>query len=353
MGAMRTCVGAGVVALVVGVVGCERGPAEVGAPGARVVPARVIPVPTTVSPELQRAIAAPAGKVPDAKSAEEWRALQREQDEAGAREARALAAQVGVTVKATTVGGVKAFLVEPSEVASWNRRRLLVHLHGGAYVFGSGEAGTREAIVAASYGRIPVLSVDYRMPQEHPFPAALDDAVAVWKAVLQSRDPARMALFGTSAGGGLTMATVIRLGELGLPLPGVLFMGTPWTDLSKTGDTYFTNEGVDNQVDSYDGGIESAAKLYAAGRALTEPLISPVYGEVSGFPPTILISGTRDLLLSCTVRAHRALRRAGVEAELHVFEGQSHAQYGTTFPSPESREALNEVARFFDRHMSR
>lgn len=353
MSSKRARCGRGLGAPVQGGAACGQCVQEGPSSGARVVPARVIPVPTTVSPELQAQIAAPLAGLPDAQSADEWRALQREHDDASAREARAQARQLGVTVTPTTIGGVRAFLVQPPEVPPENRRRLLVHLHGGAYVFGAGEAGTAEAILVARSGKTPVLSVDYRMPPDHPFPAALNDAVAVWRAVLRDQHPARTALFGTSAGGGLTMATVLRLRQLRVPLPGALFIGTPWTDLSKTGDTYFTNEGVDNVLTTYDGGIESAARLYAAGRPLTDPLISPIYGEMRRFPPTILISGTRDLFLSCTVRAHRKLRQAGVEAELHVFEGQSHAQYGNSYPSPESEEALTEIARFFDWHLNR
>lgn len=342
----------GVLAAVVAfVVACTEPSARPAPPRPRVVPARVIPVPTTVSPEMQKMIAAPVRRVSAARTVDEWRALQRESNEEVATDTRALVRLIGVTVTPTTIGGVKAFLVQPSQVAPGQRRRLLVHLHGGAYVFNGGEAGTAEAAVAAHFGKISVLSVDYRTAPDHPFPAALDDAVAVWKAVLEKHDPARTGLFGTSAGGGLTMATVLRLREMGLPLPGALFLGTPWTDLSKTGDTYFINAGVDNTLDTYDGGLELAAKLYAGGRALTDPLISPVYGDLRRFPPTILISGTRDLLLSCTIRVHRKLREAGVPADLHVYEGQSHAQYGTSYPSPESTDALGEVARFFDRHL--
>lgn len=322
-------------------------------PGMRLAPPRAIPVPATVSPEMQQAIAAPVEWTTVSRTDGEWQERRREADAKALAEARAAARSLGVTVAPTTIGGVNAHLVTPSLVAPENAGRLLVHLHGGAYVYGGGEAGTCEAIIAAHFGRAPVLSVDYRMPPEHPFPAAVDDAVAVWSEVLKTHDPARVALFGTSAGGGLTMASVLRLKELWLPLPGVLFLGTPWTDLSKTGDTYFINEGIDNVLPTYDGPLEAAAMSYAAGHPLTDPLISPVYGDLSGFPPTVLISGTRDLLLSCTIRAHRRLREAGVEAELHVYEGQSHAQYGKAFPAPESLDAIGEVARFFDRHLKR
>jgi monoterpene epsilon-lactone hydrolase len=113
------------------------------------------------------------------------------------------------------------------------------------------------------------------------------------------------------------------------------------------------NAEVDHALGRYEGRMEACLKLYAAGRDLTDPMLSPIYGDLSGFPPTILISGTRDLLLSATVRTHRKLRSAGVTAELHVYEGQSHADYLVSFPGPESRDALGEITRFFDHHLKR
>lgn len=125
-------------------------------------------------------------------------------------------------------------------------------------------------------------------------------------------------------------------------------------DLSKTGDSLFTNAGVDNVLGTQDGFIRATALLYANGRDLKDPLLSPVYGDVRGFPPAILTSGTRDLYLSNTVRMHRKLRAAGVEAVLQLWEGQSHAQYMLADASvPELRGYHEEVARFFDQHLGR
>ena len=134
-------------------------------------------------------------------------------------------------------------------------------------------------------------------------------------------------------------------------MPAAIAPGTPWSDLTKTGDTYFTNEMLDNVLVSDDGWLGDAAKLYANGHDSKDPMLSPVYGDFRGFPPTILTSGTRDLFLSNTVRVHRAMRAAGVDAELQVFEGQSHGQYQADPSSPESKEYFAEVARFFDRHL--
>jgi acetyl esterase/lipase len=110
---------------------------------------------------------------------------------------------------------------------------------------------------------------------------------------------------------------------------------------------------VDNVLVGSGGRCDAMAKLYANGHDLKDPLLSPVYGDMRGFPPALLTTGTRDLLLSNTVRVHRRLRQAGVEAELHVYEGQSHAHYMRDSNAPETKEAFEEIARFFDRHLAK
>lgn len=315
------------------------------------VPARELPVPDTVSPELAEVITQPVADFPAPQSTEAWKKLQETYDAKRGTDTRALAEALGVKIEENTVEGVPCFIVTPNEITDANKDRLLVHLHGGAYVLGGGIAGSMEAVMLANACKTRALSVDYRMPPDHPFPAALDDAVAVWKALLKDHQSSRLALCGTSAGGGLTLATVHRLKELGLPLPGALMVGTPASDLGKTGDTYFTAAELDNTLGRYEGFLEDSFKLYAGDTDLRNPLISPVYGDFAGFPPTILVSGTRDLFLSNTVRTHRKMRAASVPAELHVFEGQSHADYLRAFKSPESRDALREISDFFERHL--
>jgi len=161
-----------------------------------------------------------------------------------------------------------------------------------------------------------------------------------------------MAVFGTSAGGALTLALIVRAKADRLPLPAAIASGTPMADVTKTGDTFYTNEMIDNVLVSRDGVCQRAAEWYANGHDLADPLLSPINGDMSAFPPTLLVSGTRDLLLSNTVRVHRKLRRAGVEAMLNVFEGQSHAQYLSDETAPETREVFEEIAAFFDRHLA-
>jgi monoterpene epsilon-lactone hydrolase len=271
------------------------------------VPARTLPVPDTVSPAMQRLIGAPLSGNYNTwpKTDEEWKKLSAP---GGGRGLPALRERFKVKTEAMTVNGVQAYLVTPADLPAENRNRLLVHIHGGCYVLQGGEAATTEAIYMAGFGRFKVLSVDYRRPPEFPYPAALDDSLAVWKGALKMADPKNMAIFGTSAGGALTLSTVLRAKQEKLALPGAIAPGTPMSDLTRTGDS---------------------------------------------FQPTLLTTGTRDLLLSNTVRVHRKLRQAGVEAELHVYEGQSHAHYMRDVDAPETKEAFEEIARFLGKHLGK
>jgi acetyl esterase/lipase len=123
--------------------------------------------------------------------------------------------------------------------------------------------------------------------------------------------------------------------------------------MTKTGDTYMTLEFIDNFQVSYDGWLKDALAAYANGHDMIDPLLSPVYGDLVGFPPAILTSGTRDLFLSNTVRVHRKLRQAGAIAELQVFEGLSHNQYAIVPTAPETKEAFTEIVGFFGQHLKR
>jgi epsilon-lactone hydrolase len=324
--------------------------------GPRTVPGRSIPVPSTASPELQVSIAGPY-RVPawnaNPKTAAEWRELINKLAAAGAAARLEARDKLGVLMEPAVIGGVKAFILTPKEIPPANRNRLLVHVHGGGYVYNPGEAGTAEATLMAAYGGFKVISFDYRMPPDYPYPAAMDDAMAVWKAAIKLQDPRNMAILGTSTGGGMTLAMILRAKQEGLPLPAAIAPGTPWSDLTETGDTYKTNEWLDNILVSYSGYLSHAAQLYAAGHDLKDPQLSPIYGDFTGFPPAILTSGTRDLFLSLTVLTHRKLRRAGVEADLQVFEGMSHAQYIFDPYAPETKETFTEIARFFDKHLGK
>jgi monoterpene epsilon-lactone hydrolase len=318
----------------------------------RMLPSRLLPVPETVSPPLQLRIAAPYPPGWDAipRTAEVWKQMAAASAAEVMPHLQAIRERLDVQVEAARITGVPVFIVTPGSMPGENHGRLLLHLHGGGYVLYPGEAGAGEAMLMAGYGRFKVISVDYRMAPDFPHPAPLQDAVAVWRALIADHDPRRMAVFGSSAGGGLTLALVLHAKAEGLPLPAAIAPGSPWADLTGEGDSVMANAFVDNVLVANSGWVGAAAALHANGRDLRDPLLSPIYGNFSGFPPAILTSGTRDLFLSNTVRTHRKLRQAGVEAVLQVFEGQSHTQFLDPF-LPETEEAFGEITRFLDKHL--
>ena len=199
--------------------------------GPRFVPGRRIPVPSTVSSALQTTIAAPY-RVPawdaDPCDAVHWKTLISRLAEETAAATRDIQEKLGVIMEPTVIDGVKAFILTPKVIAPENQNRLLVNVHGGGYVYNPGEAGAMESVSMAAYGGIKIVSVDYRMPPDHPYPAGLDDCIIVWRATVEMNDPKKLGLFGSSAGAGMALAMILRAKDEGLPLPAALAIGTPW-----------------------------------------------------------------------------------------------------------------------------
>lgn len=326
--------------------------------GSLKVDTRIVPIPAGASIELQNAIRdfplpvfPTSDIVPDSDA--EWETMIQESDEPAAGFLGSLVEQFPVDISVDTIAGVGVHRITPPQVARSNADRIFIIVHGGAYVFGSGDAGLGEAVLVASRLAIPVISIDYRMPPTHPFPAAIDDVIAVYSSIIEEHSPRKIVMGGTSAGGGLTLAAVHKMHSLDLPTPGALFAGTAWADLTKTGDTLYSNEGLDRVLVTYEGLLRAVAKLYADGEDLKHPLVSPVYGEFANFPPTMLVAGTRDMLLSDVARTHLKLREAGVAASLHVYDGMSHAGYLLVPDSPESKNVYNELRSFVDLHLDK
>ncbi len=323
------------------------------------IKSRVIPPPAGASEALYQSIA--STPVPDPAAARtmfkndnaiDWNALIEARSSARNSAALDRAKSLGVSIKKREIDGVTIYHVDPKKVDPQFSNNVFLYVHGGAYVFGGGDASVSEAAVIASISKIRVISVDYRMPPDDPFPAAVDDVVVVYKHLLEEKKVAKsIAIGGTSAGGGLALAAVHKFKALGLALPGAIYAGTPWSDLTKTGDTLYTNEGLDRVLVTYDGLLGAAARLYANGHEMKDPLISPVYGDFSGFPPTYFVTGTRDMFLSDTARTHRKLKVAGVVADLNVYEGLSHAGYAFNLMSPESVQTYSEMRDFLLEHL--
>lgn len=315
---------------------------------------RVVPTPAGLSPEMRvvvnERIIPPLLPAPE--TTEAWLKLQASFDKPGDELGRQGAKRNRANYEVREIAGVRTYLVTPEKINKRFADRVFVHTHGGAWVFGGGDSALREAVWLATSVGVKVVSVDYRRPPLHPFPAAIDDAVAVWREVMKDQDPAETAIFGTSAGGNLALATTLKLKQLAEPLPGAVFAGTPATDLENVSDTWHTMVGLD-PLGPRKGMVAGCFDLYVGDADPAHPLLSPVNGNLKDFPPTILISGTRDLLLSDTVRMHRALRKAGVQADLHVYDGQTHGDYmqNLTRHVPECEDAQRELFKFFNKHL--
>jgi acetyl esterase/lipase len=317
---------------------------------------RTLPPPHGASEVVRDSVAAsvPADRKhegPIPQTDEEWLAFVAAADEPAIAGARTLEASLPVTVERDEIAGVDVYHVVPDEISPAHDEHLFVHVHGGAYLLNGGAACVTEALLLAAGVGIRAVSIDYRMPPLHPYPTPVDDVVAVYLELLQRQRARSMVMGGSSAGGALTMLAVQQLLRDGMRVPGALFAGTPGSDMSGVGDSIHLNHDVDRSLPEFSGLVEAMAKLFANGIELTDPRVSPQYGDFDGFPPTLLVSGVRDILLSNTVRTHTRLLEAGTEAELIVFEGMSHADYLTEFSSPEHQLLLAQFDRFLTRHL--
>lgn len=278
-------------------------------------------------------------------SLEEWQAIRREFGELIAPVAAATREACGSAVASETVGGVPVFMVTPKDYDAANDGYVALHCHGGGYTFGYPQDGLFFAEPMAQRLGIRVCAVDYRLAPEHPFPAAVEDCTAAYGALLERFDAANIVVFGDSAGGALAMATNLAARDVGLALPAGAVLYSPWADLSRTGDSYETLEGKDPD-NHYEINLRASAEAYADGRDMAEPLISPGYGDyAAGFPPTLISCGTRDLFLSNCARTQRAMKRAGVDVKLTLWEGMWH-WFEIYLELPEAGESLAEAAAF-------
>jgi len=252
-----------------------------------------------------------------------------------------------------TIAGVGVDVVLPAQgVAAQNRHRVLLNLHGGAFLWGAHSGALVEAIPIASLGRIEVIAVDYRLGPEHVFPAASVDVEKVYRALLKTHRPDQIGIYGCSAGGILTGEAVARLITDRLPVPGAIgmFCGA-LTDIA--GDSSFVAPLLNGQgVPAHPLDLQAIPYFHRANPRdpLVQPGLSPAL--LAKFPPTLLITGTRDMALSSVVHSNELLRQAGVPTELRVWEGMWHSFFSDP-ELPESRQAYAAIVAFFDRRLAR
>lgn len=225
--------------------------------------------------------------------------------------------------------------------------RVVLYLHGGGYIFGT-PASYRQRTRAVSFRcRAEVFVVDYRLAPEHPFPAALDDALEAWSYVAALRPGVPRVVAGDSAGGGLALSLIAALRDRGLPLPDAAFVVSPWTDLAITGESVDANEGKDVWMSRRH--LERWQRHYVGGSDPSHPGISPVNADFTGFPPMFLVVGDHEAILDDALRVEDRARSAGVDVDSCVGRGMQHG-FPLTLPwLEESREAWQAIVAFLER----
>lgn len=253
----------------------------------------------------------------------------------------------GVTVEKVTIGAIPAeWITAPGAQAE----RVIFYLHGGGYCLGSCESHrglvADLAVAAGARGLLP----EYRLAPEHPFPAAIEDAVAAYRWLLQSGvHPSRVVIAGDSAGGGLTLATLVSLRDAGDPLPAAAFLISPWTDLAATGESLRTRAEVDPMLSG--SGIPAMASVYLGDRDPKTPLGSPLYAEMKGLPPLLIHVGDEEVLLDDSTRVAERARAAGVDVTIEVWDGMWHVFHQSASHVPEARAAVEKAGGFMRERM--
>jgi len=307
---------------------------------------RVVPIPDTISSEAKRALAVAYPDQDPPASLSQRRAG----TDAYTASARVQWTKICPnTIEEAKIAGVPVRIVTPENITEANKDKVLIDLHGGG--FNSDSGSYTESIPIAYYTKIKVVAVIYRLAPESPYPAAVDDSIAVYRELLKTYKPDHMIIYGTSAGAILTAEVAARIKQLGLPMPAALGIFSGMGDFARDGDSLaiYALFGFSGHLDPPGTGPHDPE--YVAKTDPKDPVLSPIYGDLHGLPPTLFVTSTRDLLLSGTVNLHRAYIQAGVDAHLVVFDALTHAFWYDSH-MPEAIEANHMMADFFVKHLA-
>lgn len=308
---------------------------------------RVVPVPQTISPEAQKSLSRQEPDQGPPQPLEERRKM----TDAYTAGARIQWTKICPnTIVEQKMAGVPVRVVTPEGMPESNNDKVLLNLHGGG--FNSDSGSYTESIPIASYTKIKVVAVLYRLSPEVKFPAAVDDSIAVYKELLKTYEPKHIVIYGTSAGAILTAEVAAKIKQLGLPMPAALGIFSGMGDFARSGDSIamYALRGLSGHLDPPEPGAHDP--YYVADTDPKDPVLSPIYGDLHGLPPTLFVTSGRDLLLSGTANLHRAYLLAGVDARLVVYDALPHAFWYDP-KLPEAIEANHLMADFFVKQLSR
>jgi epsilon-lactone hydrolase len=309
---------------------------------------RIVPVPTYLSRQSQYWLREP---VPDAGPPESLEQRRAGTDKWALTARDAWLKLYPATLTEEKIAGVPVRIVVPAEVPDANKDKVLLCLHGGG--FNSDSGSFTESIPMAGMTKIKVVAALYRLAPEFPFPAALDDSIAVYKELLKTYKPDHVIIYGTSAGAILTGEVAVKIKQLGLPMPAALGIFSGMGDFARRGDSQalYALKGLSGPLDPPDDSKPDLSP-YVGKLDPKDPVLSPVFSDLHGMPPTLFITSGRDLLLSGTVNLHRAFLNAGNDASLIVYDALPHAFWYST-KLPEALEANHAMADYFVKHLSR
>jgi len=256
--------------------------------------------------------------------------------------ARVLWTASGVSTRRCEIAGLSAEWLIPKDSPT---RKMLLYLHGGAYIMGNCATHRQLVSYIARASGVAALVPEYRLAPEHPFPAAIDDAVRIYRALLADGHAAEdIVVAGDSAGGGLTMALLLSLRESGDPLPAAACLLSPWLNLAGSGESMRTRAHRDPWFRPED--LKLVAAYYCSDNELTLPLVSPVFADLSGLPPIYVQVGADEILLSDSTDAADKLEAAGGDVELEIWPGMWHVFQVFVHQMPESRAAVRKIGAF-------
>jgi epsilon-lactone hydrolase len=252
-----------------------------------------------------------------------------------------------VQTKTGELAGIPAITVDIDGI---NSSGVVFYLHGGAYALGTAESSVGLASDVARRAQARAVTLDYRLAPEHPYPAALEDAVTAYEALLKVTDPAQVAFVGESAGGGLVLATLVAIRDRGLPLPSAAAVFSPWADLTLSGATITTKADVD--VALTPEGLRRRGGEYVGSGDAAAPTVSPVFADLTGLPPLLIQAGSHEILLDDAVRIAAHAAAADVAVDLQITPGAPHVFQGFAAILTEGDEALTAAGDFLRAHLA-
>jgi epsilon-lactone hydrolase len=309
---------------------------------------RIVPVPAYLSRQSRYWLSEP---VPDAGPPESLAQRRSSTDKWALTASQDWQKLYPATLTEEKIAGVPVRIVVPADLPEANKDKVLLNIHGGG--FNSDSGSFTETIPIAGMARIKCIAVLYRLAPEYPFPAALDDSIAVYKELLKTYKPDHIVIYGTSAGAILTGEIAVKIKQLGLPMPAALGIFSGMGDFARSGDSQslYSLRGLSGHLDVPDDS-KPHDDFYVGNLDPKDPVLSPIYADLHGMPPTLFVTSGRDLLLSGTINLHRAFLNAGDDARLVVYDALPHAFWYST-KLPEALEANHLMADFLARQLAK